>query len=244
MNSPPALMSLSTTGFSFFVVFQVSVLMALVSHFRSAFTNPGKTPKIMDLDESEDIRYCEVCDQVKPPRTHHCRKCNICIHRMDHHCIWINNCVGYKNHKYFLLFLFYVMLSSIISLLIIIYSGYLYLKNQGAFIHWKVFLVLVAGFESILFGIFTADFLKEQISILKENQSTIEKVLRKYGEDKGCWANLSCILGNNKLMWLFPVSPKLSVDFKEILYNYSQIIIERQKRMRLNSISPEYVLID
>lgn len=136
------------------------------------------------------------------------------------------------------------MLSSIISLLIIIYSGYLYLRSQGAFIHWKVFLVLVAGFESILFGIFTADFLKEQISNLKENQSTIEKVLRKYGEDKGYWANLSSILGNNKLMWLIPVSPNLSIDFKEVLYNYSQIIMERQKRARLSSISPEYVLID
>lgn len=53
-------------------------------------------------------RYCDVCDLPKPPRVAHCKYCGRCIPKMDHHCSWTANCVGEKNHKYFVLFLFYM----------------------------------------------------------------------------------------------------------------------------------------
>eukprot|EP00930_Biecheleria_cincta_P003624 TRINITY_DN104556_c0_g1_i1.p1 TRINITY_DN104556_c0_g1~~TRINITY_DN104556_c0_g1_i1.p1 ORF type:complete len:324 (+),score=22.41 TRINITY_DN104556_c0_g1_i1:26-997(+) len=51
--------------------------------------------------------WCVTCDTYRPKCTHHCSTCNACVLEMDHHCPWVNNCVGWRNHKYFLLFVGY-----------------------------------------------------------------------------------------------------------------------------------------
>ena len=60
----------------------------------------------------EYINFCASCEVFKPPRCHHCRKCNSCVVEMDHHCIWINNCVGRDNHKLFYLVVLYAFVST------------------------------------------------------------------------------------------------------------------------------------
>jgi hypothetical protein len=50
-------------------------------------------------------RYCRICDSPKPPRTHHCSTCRVCVRKMDHHCPWVGQCVGYGNYKSFILLL-------------------------------------------------------------------------------------------------------------------------------------------
>jgi len=56
---------------------------------------------------------CKKCNVLKPPRTHHCPICRTCVVRMDHHCPWVLNCVGYRNHRYFALFLFWIWVGCI-----------------------------------------------------------------------------------------------------------------------------------
>lgn len=129
--------------------------MLLWCYFSVVFTDPGSVPPNWrpELDEERGeadpltasefgaspadsgnprIRFCRKCNQLKPPRCHHCSVCEFllftvlmvffpvisfaielrllvlggrCVLKMDHHCVWVVNCVGALNYKYFLLFL-------------------------------------------------------------------------------------------------------------------------------------------
>ena len=74
---------------------------------------PQITLRLNDNNSNCIWKRCKYCKIIKPLRTHHCAICNNCIFKMDHHCPWINNCVGQNNHRYFLLFLFHVLIFSI-----------------------------------------------------------------------------------------------------------------------------------
>jgi len=73
-------------------------------------------PVVERKKKDAQYRYCSTCNIYKPDRAHHCRVCDRCVLRMDHHCPWIANCVGFYNYKFFLLFLFYNILSAVFIL--------------------------------------------------------------------------------------------------------------------------------
>ncbi|XP_008563601.1 PREDICTED: probable palmitoyltransferase ZDHHC19 [Galeopterus variegatus] len=49
------------------------------------------------------LQWCQKCCFHRPPRTHHCPWCNICVEDFDHHCKWVNNCIGHRNFRFFML---------------------------------------------------------------------------------------------------------------------------------------------
>uniref|UniRef100_A0A1A8K0J8 Palmitoyltransferase n=1 Tax=Nothobranchius kuhntae TaxID=321403 RepID=A0A1A8K0J8_NOTKU len=67
----------------------------------------------VDKHNTPSVSICKKCVAPKPPRTHHCSICSICILKMDHHCPWLNNCVGHFNHRYFFSFCLYMTLGCI-----------------------------------------------------------------------------------------------------------------------------------
>lgn len=92
----------------------------LFNYCVAAFVQAGPLPHIawgsfdcVSKGGLEGHSFCLVCHKPKPPRAHHCRACNACVLEMDHHCPFIGNCVGAANHRHFILFLLFAVLSTL-----------------------------------------------------------------------------------------------------------------------------------
>ncbi|XP_046450154.1 palmitoyltransferase ZDHHC20-B-like isoform X1 [Daphnia pulex] len=162
-------------------------------------------------------RYCEKCVHIKPDRCHHCSVCGVCVTKMDHHCPWVNNCVGFKNYKFFILFLGYAF----------IYCIFVAFTSLPYFIQfWKVpneipgtgrFHVLFLFFVSIMFSISLVSLWGYHIYLVLHNRSTLEAFrapIFRSGPDKdgfnlGKYNNFVEVFGDRKSHWLLPVFTSL-----------------------------------
>jgi len=110
------------------VIYLVIALCTIVALYRASTANPGRAYSHMteyDLyEDRSDWTWCAVCCFKRPPRAHHCRRCNHCTLRMDHHCPWINNCVGQENHYLFMQLVFYAFSLSVMTLCIVLLYMY------------------------------------------------------------------------------------------------------------------------
>ncbi|KAM9424733.1 palmitoyltransferase ZDHHC16B isoform 2-T3 [Pholidichthys leucotaenia] len=87
------------------------LVMVVFHYYKAITTSPGHPSK--GKVNIPSVSICKKCITPKPPRTHHCSICNVCVLKMDHHCPWLNNCVGHFNHRYFFSFCIYMSLGCI-----------------------------------------------------------------------------------------------------------------------------------
>ena len=84
------------------MVYATICSLALASHVKTMFTDPGSIPReavpraILFRKGITTHAMCSHCQTYKPPKSHHCRICNRCISRMDREC-------GAKEFEFFLL---------------------------------------------------------------------------------------------------------------------------------------------
>ena len=87
----------------------------------------------------------------RPPRSSHCAKCQVCIERFDHHCPWLGVCIGKRNHKDFILYLFftlaeagYIFVNSLVHLIkMIIVENYIEFDNLWKWIICGVMCLII-----------------------------------------------------------------------------------------------------
>lgn len=213
---------LSDLGLFLLALYQLLLMLSLVSHVRAVTTDPG-TMSLSSAPESlSNPRNCKLCqERWKPPRAHHCKTCRCCIFRMDHHCPWINNCVGLSNQKLFILFLVYTCVSAIWTLLLLAAGAFCWLYSQKS---WSdapppgsaslicCGLVAVECFAAVLF---VSDFIQEQVESIQMNSTLVETYQRTHGPRTSFWEHFTSILGPCWWTWPFPFPPALEPDYLE-----------------------------
>lgn len=66
--------------------------------------------------------FCPFCQHYSPPRAHHCPTCTKCVLKRDHHCYFAGKCIGYYNQRYFIAFLVYLIISSILGVIMSLWA--------------------------------------------------------------------------------------------------------------------------
>ncbi|EER13094.1 Palmitoyltransferase ZDHHC15, putative, partial [Perkinsus marinus ATCC 50983] len=149
--------------------------------------------------------------------------------RMDHYCPWLANSVGFYNHKYFFLFLLYVVIAcntvtcQILHALAHVAGGFA--ANPGQL------LFLLEGFSiSGLLSVIVTPFFAFHAWLISTNVTTVEycekrrdggggeagelsknivaRMPQRSPYDVGLIRNWQAVMGHNIVTWLLPTRPR------------------------------------
>ncbi|NXH18475.1 ZDH13 Palmitoyltransferase, partial [Bucco capensis] len=203
-----------------------SVLGLLYYFYQTWRTEPGyiktsekeRKESIVALAEAGclDFRtFCTSCLVRKPLRSLHCLACDSCVARYDQHSLWIGQCIGIGNHRYYLLFLVFLTMTSAW----VLYGTLLYWSNHcaasyrqdGAWIYftqimlcspWVSYIFAVTCFHagwaslSLIVQLYQIAFLgltsHERMNLLMQRKSSKHSVsLRRTPYNLGCFQNVA-----------------------------------------------------
>lgn len=168
-------------------------------------------PLVSSTDQVPGLRYCNKCENYKPPRCHHCRVCQRCILKMDHHCVWVVNCVGARNYKFFLLFLIYTFLETTLDTIVLLPHFINFFKDaeHHSSSSSNLATTFLAFILNVAFALSLLGFLILHTSLVMANTTTIEvyekKKSSRWRYDMGRRKNFEQVFGTRKLYWLIPL---------------------------------------
>jgi len=168
------------------LLFTGIVLLILVCYFRTIFTSsavrdnpppPDYFQRLRSMLPGQTERICLKCRGApKPLRAHHCSVCGECILKMDHHCPWVATCVGFKNYKFFVLFVLWACLGCFVYLI----AGAELMKTLFSSTLEPVrFLHLITSLLTATFALSLLFFAGFHLHLIFTGQSTIEAKLTR-----------------------------------------------------------------
>lgn len=232
-------------------LYTLFMLLSFYSHFSCMTTDPGAVPEDWALEEEEkyppgkdcEVIHCHKCTTPKPREAHHCSTCRRCVIRLDHHCPWVNNCVGFKNQKYFMLFLFYTGVTSLWCLVTL--GCRFYVCGFGKRTSFRPrhpmcqptpadTICCVFNFvEGIMFGLFVTIMLYDQLQVIFDNTTLIHKKKRTVTERKSKYDCISSVFGEDwGVGWLIPKIPTetLEREFMSLCNAFDYKLLQRGRR--------------
>ncbi|KAJ4827946.1 putative protein S-acyltransferase 13 [Turnera subulata] len=227
----------SLSAFFALLLFHFLLVMLLWSYFTTVLTDPGGIPANWQPSKDEEsgetgllvgsgqngadpglrggpadsrTRFCRKCNQLKPPRCHHCSICGRCILKMDHHCVWVVNCVGALNYKYFLLLLFYTFLETALVSFLLLRLFIVFFTDDGEVSGTPGTLIatVITFVLNLSFALSILGFLIMHIVLVLANTTTIEAFEKKTNPrwrfDVGRKKNFEQVFGMDKRYWFLP----------------------------------------
>mmetsp|Transcript_23323 Transcript_23323/g.55156 ORF Transcript_23323/g.55156 Transcript_23323/m.55156 type:complete len:392 (+) Transcript_23323:239-1414(+) len=159
----------------------------------SSATGNGSTGAVSNV-RTRALRRCPKCDDnFKPGRAHHDSVTGRCVVKFDHFCPWVGNAVGAMNHKFFVLFIGYTMVTCLVSLFLIglraISCGGpspFFSQETNGIESWctrwnESYYGLALLVISVIFFLFTSCMLSEQVEAIKTNTSKIARMKMSVG---------------------------------------------------------------
>jgi len=176
-------------------------------------------PQLQTLETKHDgtRRICRKSkpNMYKPDRAHYCRMLGRCVLKMDHFCPWLNNCIGFFNHKFFVLFIFYMATLTIFMVVVMtpVFVRHVSSLEQVTLDFKEEFRVSLTYLMLCLLAAGLTAFFGFHAYLVAANYTTIE-FLEKRGcspppdhvnrYDIGVWNNICSVMGNTPLVWLLP----------------------------------------
>lgn len=205
---------------TYWYIHWITVFMILIWFYRTWATPQREIPQ---QDQVPEDQYCSKWNWWQPIRARHCRLCGVWVCKMDHHCPWLGTWIGYHNHKFFLLFLFYVQCAALMHVDVTIRFSFISGNPNKLFILIRFFYWFCNLFLYLI-TLVIISLLANMLLMAFWNVTTIEQYHGRPPGTKVCgfmytnefnrlWMNnLSDVLGDQMLLWLLPIKHNMDGD--------------------------------